>query len=82
MEREKMMDALAKACGEVYGEYHTLAELASKLLHDGEDAAYKSISRRAQSRSHMLDGIQLAAAALGISWDELLERTKHKEVQP
>lgn len=82
MEREKIIAALSKAYEDIYGEYQTLSELAKELLHDGEDKVYQAIVRRAQSKSHILDGIQLSAAALGISWDELLERTTHKEVQP
>lgn len=82
MEREKIMAALSKAYEDIYGEYQTLSELAKELLHDGEDKAYQAIVRRAQGKSHILDGIQLSAAALGISWGELLERTTHKEVQP
>ena len=81
MERDKIIEALSKAYDDVYREHHALSELSNVLLHDGEDAAYKAIARRAQSKSHMLDGIQLAAAALGITWDEPLERTNHKEAQ-
>lgn len=82
MEREKIIAALSKAYEDIYGEYQTLSELAKELLHDGEDKAYQAIVRRAQGKSHILDGIRLSAAALGISWDELLEREPHKEVQP
>lgn len=80
MEREKIMTVLSTAYEKVYGEYEALSQLAKELLHDGEDKAYQAIVRRAQGKSHILDGIQLSAAALGISWDELLENTTHKEV--
>lgn len=82
MEREKIMTALSKVYEDVYGEYQALSELAKELLHDGEDKAYQAIVRRAQGKSHILDGIKLSAAALGINWDELPERTTRKEVQP
>ncbi len=82
MEREKIMAALSKAYENVYGDWQALSELAKELLHDGEDKAYQAIARRARGKSHILDGIQLSAAALDISWDELLEWTTHKEVQP
>ena len=82
MKREKNITKLSKAYEDIYGEYQALSELAKELLHDGEDKAYQSIIRRAYSKSHMLDGIQLAAAALGISWEELLEKTDCGEVQP
>lgn len=76
------MAALSKAYEDIYDEYNALSELAKELLHDGENKAYRAITRRAQGKSHILDGIQLSAAALGISWDELLETTTtHKEVQ-
>lgn len=81
MERNKILNALSNAYEDIFGEYQTLSELASELLRDGEDKAYQVIARRAHSKSNVLDGIQLAAAALGISWDELLEQTRHEEVQ-
>lgn len=77
MEREKILAALSNAYADIYGEYETLSELAKELLHDGEDKAYQSISRRAQGKSHMLDGIKLAAAALGITLDEIVQKEAH-----
>ena len=56
--------------------------LVTQLLKDGKQEAYHEVERYANGKSCLLDGIQLAASALGISWDELLEGTTYKEVQP
>ncbi len=74
MERKMIVAALAHAYGKIYEEYQTLSELAKELLHDGEDGAYQSIARRAQGKSHTLDGIRMAAAALGIRLEEITQK--------
>ena len=81
MEREKIIEALARTFESAYQEYQTLMDLATQILKDGKQETYHEVERYANGKSCLLDGISLAAAALGIDRDELVKRSIIEEVQ-
>jgi len=64
--QEQAIEALAQLHNACYDEYFFLSNLAADLIHNGEKAAYKAISRRAAYKSYFLDGVKASAEALGI----------------
>ncbi len=81
MEREKILDILSQTYDKVYGEYQTLMSLGTQLLHDGKHRTYHEVERYINGKTCLLDGISMAAASLGIDWDELVKRTAGKGEQ-
>lgn len=81
MEREKILEALAQTYERAYQEYRTLMALGTQLLKDGKQETYRGVEQYANGKSCLLDGISLAAASLGIEWDELTRRNTFEEVQ-
>lgn len=72
MEREEIVKALAQAHESAYREYQTLMALGTQLLKDGKHETYHEVAWYTNEKSCLLDGLKLAAAALGIDWDELI----------
>ena len=81
MEREKILEALAQTYERAYQEYRTLMALGTQLLKDGKQETYRDVEQYANGKSCLLDGISLAAAFLGIEWDELTRKNTFEEVQ-
>lgn len=80
MEREKILNALVQIYDNVFREYQTIMTLGTQLLHDGKHDAYHEVERYTNGKTCIMEGITLAAAALGIEWDELVKSSALKEV--
>ncbi len=80
MKHQTMLNALAQTYESSYQEYRVLMSLGKQLLHDGKHEAYHEVNWYANGKSCLLEGITLAASALGIDWDELLNQAKSRGV--
>lgn len=70
--QEEIRDRLAGLYRDAYDSWHLLKDEATAALHDGDEGAYKAITRRADKRQDYMDGLKDAAEALGIEDDELM----------
>ncbi len=71
MKRKAILTALCQVHNMAYQEYRVLMALGTQLLNDGKHETFHEIERYANGKSCLLDGITLAASALGIGWEEL-----------
>jgi len=67
MNQKQITETLAQKYREEYTSYAAAERLAREALDEGDDEGHKAIARRAQSTSHVLYGMVLAAEALGIN---------------
>jgi len=70
--REQIRDALARRYQTAFNDYERLALTAKELSDEGDKEAFKVLNRRVQLRERVLDGIIVAAGALGISGEEFM----------
>ena len=74
--RKEVLSALAEAYSRLYDEYKCWADAEKELLHEQESEKAQAAHRMASNLSHRLIGFRMAAVALGISAEELLEATR------
>lgn len=72
MKKEQIFTALAPLYRLEYDAYARLEVLAKEAAQEGDTPAFEAISRRAVNKSHFLDGMKVAAGALGVDMAELL----------
>lgn len=81
MKRRKIVKVLAQVHEDAYREYQTLMALETQLRHDGKEETYREVAWYANGKSCLLDGVSLAASALGISADELIQSDRKEEAE-
>lgn len=69
--RDEIKSKLAGWYTSGYDRYSVLMDEARAAKNDGDDDAFRALTRRADKISDMLDGICIASEALGIERDEL-----------
>ena len=80
MKRKEILRALAQVYNSAYQEYGILMAFGTQLLKEGKHEAYHEVEWYTNGKTGLMDGISLAASALGISWEELLDQANGKEV--
>lgn len=78
MNKEQIIAALVPMYNAAYDEYFRLTELSIQLLHEDEGRAYRAIARKAEHKSHFMDGIKAAAETLGITVAEFLSAAAYQ----
>lgn len=79
MKREKIVAALTEAYECTYRDYRTIMALGTQLLRDGKHETFHEVEWYANSKSSLMEGIALAASALGVGWEELIHSNGCKE---
>lgn len=67
-----MIEALAREYRSAYARWNTTSSLAKEVAHDGDEEAFRAITRRAWNLSNYMDGMKAAAYALGIREEEFM----------
>lgn len=70
--RDEIRRRLAVLYRQDYDKCFQLTMEAKAAIHDGDEEAFKAITRRVDKKSYFTDGIKAAAEALGIDNNEFM----------